>query len=406
MNVNRTKQILITEADVIGNKGAVAMVNCIVRDLRKHNPDLKIYVTSKYLAEQTYTLSNGEKVEILTDHLHEFDTALVKTWIRFLASLIGVKKKLFSTDKVLRVLDKCDLVLSTSGISFIDNFGIVKLYHYSKFLQIPVLNGIPTIKFTQSLGPFGSRYNRTIAKLLLPHLELIIARGRHSVENLKILGVTENVMSLPDIAVTLESMQSESTDSILNKYKNKEIIGVSPNEVCYRLDDKKLYLPSLNKLLEHILKIKPNATVLLIPHTIAEKNLGDKDDFWLCEQIAEHLKEPDRVEIINTLELMPEETKFVISNCSFFIGSRFHSLIAATSTDVPTLAIGWHWKYEEMMEWLGIEGNLVQYWDLDKTDPVSLYENLVTLGVQHRNSELKELSKRATIRINHFLDKV
>ncbi|MBN2829843.1 MAG: polysaccharide pyruvyl transferase family protein, partial [Candidatus Cloacimonetes bacterium] len=330
-----------------------------------------------------------QEVEILTDHLHEFDTALVKSWIRFLASLFGVKKKLFAQDKVLKVYDTCDLVLSTSGISFIDNFGIVKLYHYSKFLQIPVLNKVPVMKFTQSIGPFSSNYNKQMAKLLLPHLKLIMARGRHSAEHLAKLGITENVVSLPDIAVTLESYQTENTDAILHQYSDKEIIGVSPNEVCYRLDDKKMYLPSLFKLFKHIIETRPNAVILLIPHTIAENDKG-KNDFWLCEQIAEYLKCPERVEIINTLELMPEETKFVISSCNYFIGSRFHALIASTSSNVPTLAIGWHWKYEEMMEWLGIEGNLIQYWDLDKIDIVERFEMI-------KEKELPKIERVASV---------
>ncbi|MDP8232984.1 MAG: polysaccharide pyruvyl transferase family protein [Candidatus Zophobacter franzmannii] len=392
--MKKQKQILITEADVVGNKGAVAMVNCIVRDLRRANPDLKVYVTSKYCPAGIHTLSNGEQVEILTDHLHEFDTALIKTWIRFLCSFLGFGKFLFRKDKVLKVYANCDLVLSTSGISFIDNFGIVKLYHYSKFLQIPILNNIPTIKFTQSLGPFKSKYNKMIAKLLLPHLKLIMARGRHTVNNLKELGITENVVSYPDIAVTLESYQTERVNNILKEFEGKEIIGVSPNEVCYRLDEKKIYLPSIFSLVDHILETHPNSIILLIPHTIAERDKGH-NDFWLCERIYEYVNDPKHVSILDTLEMMPEEAKYIIGKCDYFIGSRFHSLIASTSMNTPTLAIGWHWKYEEMMEWMGIEGNLVQYWELDKVDLIKKFDNFC-MGIATTDFEMDSLAAKAS----------
>ncbi len=398
----RQKQVIITEADVVGNKGAVAMVNCIVRELRKAIPDIKVYVTSKYVKEGSYTLSNGEEVEILTDHLFEFDKALVKIWIRFLLSIIGVKKGLFTKDKVLEVYDNCDLAISTSGISFIDNFGIVKLYHYSKFLQIPILNNTKVVKFTQSLGPFKSKYNRKMASLLFPHIDLIMARGRHSYENLQELGVTKNVEVYPDIALTLEIKKSDYVDNLYSMFKGRKIIGLSPNEVCNRLDEKGLYLPKLIDLVNKILKHEQDTEILLIPHTIAKKGLGDKDDLSLCRRIQARVSS-DRLRIVETLEMEAEEVKYLISKCDFFIGSRFHSLIAATSSNVPTLAIGWHWKYEEMMEWLEIDGNLAQYWELDEVDLYKMYENAKIAPKGITSEELREKALSATKKILEIL---
>ncbi len=398
------KQVIITEADVIGNKGAVAMVNCIVRDLRKVIPDIKIYVTSKYVKEGKYTLSNGEEVEILTDHQNEFDVALIKTWIRFVLTLFGIKKKLFQNDKVLNVYGNCDLAISTSGISFIDNFGIIKLYHYSKFLQIPVLNGVSVVKFTQSIGPFKSKYNKAMASLLFPHLKLIMARGRHTYENLHELGITENVEVFPDIAVTLDKKQSDYVDSIIEKHKDRRIIGVSPNEVCFRLDEKKIYLPKLVELIRNIIKSEPETVILLIPHTIAKKGLGNKDDFWLCNQIVNRLIEYKQIEIIETLEMETEEVKYLIGKCDFFIGSRFHSLIAATSCDIPTLAIGWHWKYEEMMEWIGVKGNLLQYWELNVADLFKMYQEIRVKGRLNRKEDLTIKASGAVKRLIELIE--
>ena len=33
------------------------------------------------------------------------------------------------------------------------------------------------------------------------------------------------------------------------------------------------------------------------------------------------------------------------------IASRYHSCVAALSAGVPTLIIGWHHKYDELMKW-------------------------------------------------------
>jgi len=386
---NIQKQILITEADVVGNKGAIAMVNCIIKELGKNNPQLKFVVTSKYIKSGTRIIDKKYPVEILYDGEQSFDIPLIKCWIYWFFSGFGLKLKFLLKDKVLKSYIESDIILSTSGISFIDNYGLIPLYHFTKYLQIGLLLKKPVIKFTQSIGPFDSWYNKTIAKLILPYLDYIIARGRNSKENLEKLNITKNVICLPDIALTLEPHQTVKTKETIDKFKGKKIIGISPNRVCVLHDKHNVYIKSLINLCEKILEEYQDTVLLFIPHTISEKGLNIEDDLKLCQSISENLNS-ERFFIENTSEYTPEEIKWLISQTEFFIGSRFHSLIAALSENVPSIAIGWHWKYEEMMEWLKLKDNVVQVWDLYKTDLNALFEN---------NYNQKEIIR------NHLLEK-
>ncbi len=369
----KSPTVIISEADVVGNKGAVAMVNCIVNGVQKKFPSAKFIITSKFIKDPFHL--EKQNIEILYDGEQAFDIPLLKIWIWWILNKIGINLKSILNDPVIKKYLEADLIVSASGISFNDNFGLIKIYHFSKYLQIPIFLGKKVIKFTQTYGPFESSYNKFIAKLCLNHIHLNMARGRHSLDNLKKISVEKNVKSYPDIALTLEAKYSEKMNDVIKNLSDKIIIGFSPNIVCKRLDTSNEYVNNLKSLCNHIMQKYENAYILFIPHSIEKSNLNIDDDYKICKELSESINKYSRSKIINTLDNSPEEIKWLISNCDFFIGSRFHSLIAAISSNVPSIAIGWHWKYEEMMEWLGVENNVIQYWELTSQKLIDLFEN-------------------------------
>jgi colanic acid/amylovoran biosynthesis protein len=369
----KSPKIIISEADVVGNKGAVAMVNCIIKGVKIHFPEAKFIVTSKFIKDPFIMKDNN--IEILYDGEQEFDIPLVKVWVWWLLNRIGINKKSLLENNVAQKFLNADLVISASGISFNDNFGLIKIYHFTKYLQLPLFLNKRVIKFTQTFGPFESLYNRIIAQLVLNNIHTIMPRGRHSIENLKKINVKNNVLDFPDIAMTMDAQCSEKADIIISKLNGRNIIGFSPNIVCKRLDKNKEYVKSLEKLCKHIMEKYNDSYILFIPHTIEEKNLNREDDYSICNELLEQIKDYKRSEVVNTLEYSPEEIKWLISKCDFYIGSRFHSLIASISSCVPSIAIGWHWKYNEMMEWVELENNVIQYWDLTEEKLLKLFES-------------------------------
>jgi polysaccharide pyruvyl transferase WcaK-like protein len=81
--------------------------------------------------------------------------------------------------------------------------------------------------------------------------------------------------------------------------------------------------------------------VLLIPHVFELSNINQNDDLSYLSSIKSELGDYNgNLEIINN-QYNAAEIKYIISKCSFFIGARMHSTIAAISTNVPTIFLAY-----------------------------------------------------------------
>lgn len=91
------------------------------------------------------------------------------------------------------------------------------------------------------------------------------------------------------------------------------------------------------KLIEYIID-ETDMNVCLIPHVVWEQ----VDDRKPMNQLLEIFKDSGKVILLDDYNC--EELKGFISRCRFFIGARTHATIAAYSTCVPTLVVGYSIK--------------------------------------------------------------
>lgn len=80
----------------------------------------------------------------------------------------------------------------------------------------------------------------------------------------------------------------------------------------------------------------------------------------------------------------------MIGACDLMLGSRFHALIAALSSGVPAVAIGWAHKYPELLGEFGME-RLV--FDHDALAPDALVHAVMQVW-DARGDYRAEISKR------------
>lgn len=90
-------------------------------------------------------------------------------------------------------------------------------------------------------------------------------------------------------------------------------------------------------LIRHILDTT-QMNVALIPHVVWKNN----DDRTVLKRLYEDFKETGRIVLIEDCGC--EELKGYIARCRFFIGARTHATIAAYSSLVPTLVVGYSVK--------------------------------------------------------------
>ncbi len=79
--------------------------------------------------------------------------------------------------------------------------------------------------------------------------------------------------------------------------------------------------------------------ILLVPHVVEENN----NDYDFMKPIYEKFAETERIAILPST-LNATQYKGYIANTRFFVGARTHATIAAYSSGVPTIVLGYSVK--------------------------------------------------------------
>ena len=161
--------------------------------------------------------------------------------------------------------------------------------------------------------------------------DMIITRESLSFEALKNVGITDNVFLFPDPAFQLE----KSVFNSIEYFKNSEVIGINASPLVSDLGNK--VMENYDELIRYILS-ETSYKVLLIPHVVKPES----DDRKVLKIFKEKFSYSDRVDLMEDCDC--EKLKYVISQCKMFIGARTHATIAAYSSCIPTLVVGYSIK--------------------------------------------------------------
>ena len=163
--------------------------------------------------------------------------------------------------------------------------------------------------------------------------DYISARESLTYELLKKAGFKSIGLS-PDSAFTLPKEEVQLPSSFVEN--NTVGINVSPL-VMEREQEDNVLLDNYRNLIAYILN-KTDYAVALIPHVIWEGN----DDRSILNKLYDEFKKSERIAVIQDCNCM--QLKGYIAKCRFFVGARTHATIAAYSTEVPTLVVGYSIK--------------------------------------------------------------
>ena len=167
----------------------------------------------------------------------------------------------------------------------------------------------------------------------IKNYDYILARESLTFELLKRAGITKIGLA-PDPAFTLSEMQLPLPEGFVEG----NTIGINVSPLVEKRETKKgIVLENYKNLIRNILS-NTDCSVALIPHVVWE----DNDDRVILKMIYDLFRESDRVVMINDHNCM--ELKGYISRCRFFVGARTHATIAAYSTGIPTLTLGYSIK--------------------------------------------------------------
>lgn len=162
--------------------------------------------------------------------------------------------------------------------------------------------------------------------------DLITARESISYETLK--AVNPNTILVADPAFVLDSVELPLPEG----WKEGNTIGINASPLIMQCaKDGGVAYKAYCHLIKYILDTT-DAAVALIPHVVIANN----DDRIPLRNLYEEFAPSGRVLLIEDHNCC--ELKGYISRCRMFIGARTHATIAAYSTCVPTLVLGYSVK--------------------------------------------------------------
>lgn len=283
---------------------------------------------------------------------------------------VGVKVRRSFRNPVLGPIAQADWVADINGIMLTDLFPSARgLLEQAMQLLIPVWLGKPMVKFTQDMGPFQVPLNRWVAKFCLPRLALVLVRSEASRQNLEAIGIRENVRVRPDTAFLLEPADPARIAQILaaeGLVRRPRVALVASRQVDRRIrqmegtapEAPNSYVRLLAAAADHLVETQ-GAEVVFIPNELAREP-GGYDDESVSRKIAAEMKRAGAARILSR-GYDAGELKGVIGTCDLVVTSRYHSTVAALSQGVPTLVVGWGYKYGELMGLAGQERHVFDF---------------------------------------------
>ena len=165
----------------------------------------------------------------------------------------------------------------------------------------------------------------------LASYDLITARESISYEALK--AVNPNTILVADPAFTLEQVDMPLPDG----WVEGKMVGINASPLILESGNSTLVLDAYKALIQRILDTT-DCVVALIPHVVCAGN----DDCTVLSVLHSVFSHTGRVIMIGDHNCM--ELKGYIARCRMFIGARTHATIAAYSSCVPTLVLGYSVK--------------------------------------------------------------
>ena len=232
----------------------------------------------------------------------------------------------FIRRNLLKDIKKDEIYLSIGG----DNYCYPGTEELASINRIIKKKGARTVLWGCSVDPELLKQDEL--RKDMQQFDLIAARETISYDALK--EINPNTILVSDPAFALPKVDLPLPDGWIEG----NMIGINASPLI--LDSGKsgkLVFDAYRQLISYILE-KTDCGIALIPHVVWENN----NDRKILEKLYNSIETKDRVILLNDANCM--ELKGFISRCRMFIGARTHATIAAYSTYVPTLVLGYSVK--------------------------------------------------------------
>ncbi len=232
----------------------------------------------------------------------------------------------------------------TKGVEFALKKGAIAIsaggdnYCYGTFYKMLALynaffrhKGLRTVLFGCSIEPDLLKNDEIVQDL--KRYTLILARETITYEALLSAGI-DNVKLVPDSAFTLPT----ETKPLPKGFVPGETVGINISPMIIGEENASgITIENYKALIRFIIE-NTTLQIALIPHVVVKGG----DDRTVLRILYEEFCDTGRVVLIEDANCMV--LKGYIAKCRYFVGARTHATIAAYSSFVPTLVVGYSVK--------------------------------------------------------------
>ncbi|CAN5643267.1 hypothetical protein BH23PAT2_BH23PAT2_03770 [soil metagenome] len=333
-----------------GNKGAAAMLEAAIQTIAAKDEKAEFTLLSMY-PEADKKINTYDNLQIIS--AKPLYLGLVINPLSLLYRILPPLRPLLRTNQQIAAIAEADVFLDQGGITFVDGREVFLIYNIASILPAMFI-GTPVVKCSQAMGPFESRVNSFFAKLFLPHVAKIYARGQKTYESLQKLSL-DNVELVADYAFSMNvtKLEAKISDKLLKKNgydKSRRNIGVFPSEVLRKKAEKlgQNYEEVIANFIDAI-TVGDDATVYLVPHSQKPSGKRHNNDLPVCRDIYEFVKNKKQCVYINE-PTSPQQLRHIIGQMDINVVARFHAMVSSLAMGVPVLVTGWSHKYQEVLD--------------------------------------------------------
>jgi polysaccharide pyruvyl transferase WcaK-like protein len=320
----------------VPNRGAEAIIRGFSELLYQANPDAKITLFSANPNED-----KKANIKLVTENIKrkkDFKRFSFLWWINGICSRLGLKSTCLLSYSYKHIFkEKFDLIVITGA----DNYDLA----YNSFKQMHALNELFRQKISTKMLLYDcsmdEKYfeDENLKQRLQEDLNLfdvVTVREQITYENFQNHLSHKNIKYFPDPAFVMPIIKT----NLPYNWITGKMIGINLSNLI--VNDK--YGAGADKikvayycLIENIIE-KTDNNIVFIPHVMRGNDLGILKELYIKYQNT------NRVILIDNEQLFAPELKYIISQCRFLVTARTHASIAAYSTCVPTLVLGYSVK--------------------------------------------------------------
>lgn len=331
------------------NRGCEAIIRGTAKILRHYFDDPSIACFSYFTSKKQFEWQRNNEYDDRIEHLPCYRLNKHYTFSNFYRPKVWkyIYYSVFDEERLghiihrdmLPFLPEASAVLSVGGDNYSLDYG--KPIRFTTLDDLVLKHDKPLILWGASVGPFSN--DPVYEQYMSHHLREvtgIFARESVTIDYLKSIDVTENVLPVADPAFLMDPVKPEGIDEDLPIDGDAIGLNLSPLMAKYvsggNLD---AWICRASSIIDDVARTT-EMPIYLIPHVTNPTS----NDHAFMQRALSRIENGDKNIVLVSSKYNAEEIKWIIGKMTLFAGARTHSTIAALSSNVPTLSCAYSIK--------------------------------------------------------------